>query len=132
MTVPETGQTKARELYAAATATDGDEPFRLSEDVADKLATACDKLVDDLQKARRTGHLATEVRGFPDLPTGNDLAAGFAGKGRQLLDTVTAFQQTALLYKAAYLAAGRRFADAEAANKAAFDLIANTQWPTPR
>ncbi|WP_433601096.1 hypothetical protein ACQPXH_04565 [Nocardia sp. CA-135953] len=123
MAVPDTGQRMARQLYAAATGTSGGEPFELAEDVAENLAAACDKLVEDLQKATATGHLVTEVSGFPDLPTGHGLAKGFGDKGTQFLDTVTAFQETALLYKAAYLAAGKRFEDAEAAHRAALQLI---------
>jgi hypothetical protein len=119
----------ARQLYAAATG-DGGEPFVLAEDVADNLAAACDRLVDDLQKATATGHLVTEVTGFPNLPTGQGLTQGFGNKGTQYLDTVTALQETALLFKAAYLAAGKRFEDADAANKAALALI--TDYLDPR
>ncbi|WP_227997278.1 hypothetical protein [Nocardia australiensis] len=119
----------ARQLYAAATGT-GDKQFELAEDVAQNLAAACDKLVEDLQKAMATGHLVTSVTGFPDLPTGHDLTQGFRDKGSRYLDTVTAFQETALLYKAAYLAAGKKFEDADAANKAALALI--TQYLEPQ
>lgn len=129
MAVPDTGQRMARQLYAAATGSGG-EPFELAEDVAENLAAACDKLVGDLQKAMATGHLVTEVSGFPDLTTGHGLTQGFRDKGRQYLDTMTAFQETALLYKAAYLAAGKRFEDADAANKAALELI--TEYLEPR
>lgn len=129
MAVPDTGQRMARQLYAAATG-GGGEPFVLAEDVAENLAVACDKLVDDLQKAMGTGHLVTDVAGFPNLPTGHGLTRGFDDKGRQYLDTVTALQETALLYKAAYLAAGKKFEDADAANKAALALV--TEYLEPR
>lgn len=123
MTVPETGQTEARALYAAATGTERD-ALELAPEVAQRLAAACDTLVGELGKLTAAGHLVTEVRGFPNLPTGRGLARGFADKGVQYLDTVTALQQTALLLKAAYLAAGRQFADADAAHRAALELIA--------
>ncbi len=123
MAVPDTGQRMARQLYAATTGTSSGEPFELAQDVAENLAAACDKLVDDLQRATATGHLVTAVSGFPNLPTGHGLAKGFGDKGSQFLDTVMAFQETALLYKAAYLAAGKRFEDADAANRAALQLI---------
>ncbi|MEV0298020.1 hypothetical protein [Nocardia sp. NPDC050710] len=129
MAVPETGQGRARELYAAATGTDGAR-FELAADVADNLAAACDRLVEDLRKAMATGHCVTQVAGFPDLPSGHGLASGFAEKGHQFLDTMTAFQETALLFKAAYLAAGHRLADAEAANRAALALV--TDYLEPR
>ncbi|MFD6162674.1 hypothetical protein ACFWF7_18085 [Nocardia sp. NPDC060256] len=124
MAVPDTGQGTARQLYAAATGTGPGQPFELAPDVAENLAAACDKLVEDLHQAMATGHLVTDVTGFPNLPSGQGLTRGFDDKGRQYLDTLAAFQETALLFKAAYLAAGKRFADAEAANKAAIDLVA--------
>ncbi|MBF6099951.1 hypothetical protein IU510_17950 [Nocardia cyriacigeorgica] len=123
MAVPETGQSRARQLYVAAV-DGGATPFELDEDVASNLAAACDALVDDLDRARAESHVITAVSGFPDLPTGQALAHGFSRKGHEFLDTLTALQETALLYKAAYLAAGKKFADAEAANKAAIDLVA--------
>ncbi|CAM4372898.1 hypothetical protein NONI108955_23130 [Nocardia ninae] len=124
MAVPDTGQGTARQLYAAATGASGDRPFELATDVAENLAAACDQLVEDLHRAMATGQLVTEVTGFPNLPSGQGLTRGFSGKGRQYLDTLAAFQETALLFKAAYLAAGKKFADAEAAHKAALDLVA--------
>ncbi|MET8653780.1 MULTISPECIES: hypothetical protein [Nocardia] len=128
MAVPDTGQGMARGLYAAATGT-GDTRFELAEDVARKLAAACDRLVEDLQKAVAAGYLVTDVSGFPELPSGQGLAEGFTAKGQQYLDTLTAFQETALLFKAAYLAAGQRLSDAEAANHAALRLIADYLEP---
>ncbi|MEU7142450.1 hypothetical protein ABZ942_23575 [Nocardia sp. NPDC046473] len=124
MAVPDTGQGTARQLYAAATGAGPGQPFELAPDVAENLAAACDKLVEDLHQAMATGHLVTDVTGFPNLPSGQGLTRGFDDKGRQYLDTLAAFQETALLFKAAYLAAGKRFADADAANKAAIDLVA--------
>jgi hypothetical protein len=129
MVVPDTGQQLARNLYAAATATGGAEAFELAEDVAENLAAACDKLFEDLQRATTAGHLITDIAGFPDLPTGHGLTRGFAAKGREYLDTIMAFQETALLFKAAYLAAGRMFDDAEAANREALRLITDYQEP---
>ncbi|WP_280263517.1 hypothetical protein [Nocardia wallacei] len=123
MGVPDTGQQAARELYAAATGSGG-EAFEIAEDVARNLAAACDRLVEDLQRARHTEHQLTTVTGFPELPSGRGLAHGFGAKGREFLDTVLAFQETALLFKAAYLAAGKHFAEAEAANRAAVELAA--------
>ncbi|WP_024801919.1 hypothetical protein [Nocardia sp. BMG51109] len=122
MGVPDTGQQAARELYAAATASGGD-AFEIDEDVARNLAAACDRLVDDLRQSLRTDQ-PTAVTGFPDLPSGHGLARGFSAKGREFLDAVLAFQETALLFKAAYLAAGRHFEEAEAANRAALEVAA--------
>ncbi|BAD60066.1 hypothetical protein [Nocardia farcinica] len=121
MAVPDTGQGVARGLYAAAV----DERFELAEDVAVNLAAACDKLVEDLGAALTASEAAAAVSGFPDLPTGRALAAGFAAKGGQLRATVAAFQETALLFKAAYLAAGHRLAEAEAAHRAALHAVAD-------
>ncbi|WP_327110465.1 hypothetical protein OHB12_22075 [Nocardia sp. NBC_01730] len=130
MAVPDTGQGTARKLYAAAIGEGGDEPFALDTAVAENLATACDKLVDDLHRAMSDRYLVTDVTGFPNLPTGHGLTRGFADKGRQYLDTLAAFQETALLFKAAYLAAANRLAEAEAANQAALRLI--TEYLEPR
>ncbi|MBF6172942.1 hypothetical protein [Nocardia blacklockiae] len=123
MGVPDTGQQAARELYAAATGSD----FEIAEDVARNLAAACDRLVEELQRVGATEHQLTTVTGFADLPSGRQLARGFSGKGREFLDTVLAFQETALLFKAAYLAAGKHFAEAEAANRAALELVARPE-----
>jgi hypothetical protein len=120
--VPETGQHSARELRARATSSEA--TFRLDADVAHNLATACDRLVDDLRQIRRTGNAVTTVTGFPDLPSGRALARGFGDKGHEFLDTLVALQQTALLFKAAYLTAGRQFTQAEEAGRAALDLVA--------
>ncbi|RJO76591.1 hypothetical protein D5S18_09900 [Nocardia panacis] len=130
MPMPEIGQVAARELYAAATEAGGADRFELSGDVAERLAAACDQLVRDLQQAKATGHLVTQVRGFPNLPTGQGLSRGFTAKGGQLLDLLTAFQETALLYKAAYLAAAQRLTAADAANSAALALIADHLEPS--
>src|SRR5690606_42062543 len=73
--------------------------------------------------ALTAGELASTVTGFPDLPTGRGLSAGFAHKGSELRATVAAFQQTALLSKAASLAAARRLADAEAAHRDALPAV---------
>ncbi|MEV0249263.1 hypothetical protein AB0H76_21875 [Nocardia sp. NPDC050712] len=124
MAVPDIGQHRARELYAAATGSGGDR-FELAPEVAQNLAAACDKLIEDLRKAVATGDLGAAVAGFPELPSGQALAKGFGAKGREFHDTVTAFQETALLFKAAYLAAGRRLDEADAANKAALQLISD-------
>ncbi|WP_227979486.1 hypothetical protein [Nocardia spumae] len=125
MPIPETGQRAARELYAAATGSggSGSGTFEIAEDTARNLAAACDRLVEDLQAARTGSASLTSVRGFGDLTSGRALARGFSAKGGEFLDTVTAFQQTALLMKAAYLAAGKHFDEAEAANRAALALI---------
>ncbi|MGW0007843.1 hypothetical protein [Nocardia grenadensis] len=126
MSVPEVGQHTARQLYVAATA-GGEDSFTLAEDVALRLAQACDALVADLEAARAGGHRIAEAggtAGFPDLPTGHALATGFRGKAVQYLDTLTALQETALYFKAAYLAAGGRLAEADLANRAALAVVA--------
>ncbi|MFI5714457.1 hypothetical protein [Nocardia sp. NPDC051750] len=127
MSVPDLGQGAARRLYAAAT-TGGTDSFTLAEDVALRLAAACDVLVADLEAARAGGRqiaTATGTAGFPDLPTGHALAAGFAGKGADYLDTLTALQETALWFKAAYLAAAGRLTEADLANRAALAAAAD-------
>lgn len=126
MSVPEVGQNTARRLYTAATA-GGENCFTLAEDVALRLAQACDVLVADLEAARAGGHRIAETHGtagFPDLPTGHALAEGFRDKAVQYLETLTALQETALCFKAAYLAAGGRLAEADLANRAALSVVA--------
>ncbi|MEU6564261.1 hypothetical protein [Nocardia nova] len=125
MPIPDTGQRAARELYAAATSSGpGSAPrFEIAEDTARNLAAACDRLIEDLRAARDNGAQLTSVRGFGELPSGQALTRGFSAKGAEFLDAVTSYQQTALLLKAAYLAAGRQFDEAEAANRAALALI---------
>ncbi|MGY2062649.1 hypothetical protein ACW9HQ_47850, partial [Nocardia gipuzkoensis] len=121
--VPETGQQAARELHSATTGSESS-IFEIDEDVARNLAAACDRLIEDLQRARDLDPQVTDVTGFPKLPSGQALTQGFADKGREFLDLVTAFQQTALLFKAAYLAAGRYVEESEAAGRAAVELVA--------
>lgn len=126
MAVPDMGQGTARRLYASATA-GGADSFALAEDVALRLARACDTLVADLEAARAGGEQITGTpgsAGFPDLPTGRALAAGFGGKAADYLDTLTALQETALCFKAAYLAAAGRFEEADLANRAALAVAA--------
>ncbi|WP_280420453.1 hypothetical protein [Nocardia carnea] len=129
MSLPELGQSVARRLYATATA-GGADSFTLTEDVALRLAAACDALVADLEAARAGGRqlaAAPGTAGFPDLPTGHALAAGFAGKAVEYLDTLTALQETALRFKAAYLAAAGRFTEADLANRAALAVAARAE-----
>ncbi|MEV5651893.1 hypothetical protein AB0L57_26920 [Nocardia sp. NPDC052254] len=123
MPIPDTGQRAARELYTAATSSGTAPEFAIAEDTARNLAAACDRLVEELRAARDNGTQLTSVRGFGELTSGQALARGFSAKGNEFLDTVTSYQQTALLLKAAYLAAGRQFDEAEAANRAALALI---------
>ncbi|WP_328388877.1 hypothetical protein [Nocardia sp. NBC_00416] len=125
MSVPDVGQGVARRLYTAAVG-DGADSFTLAEDVALRLAQACDTLVADLEAARHGGSEITatdSAAGFPDLPTGRALAAGFRYKAAEYLDTLTALQEAALCFKAAYLAAAGRFAEADLANRAALTLV---------
>lgn len=131
MPLPDLGQTTAQQLYVSATA-GGPDSFALAEDVALRLARACDTLVADLECARTGGRLLAEARGtagFPDLPTGRALAAGFGGKAVEYLETLTALQETALWFKAAYLAAAGRFAEADLANRAALAMAASPPGP---
>ncbi|MEU4316716.1 hypothetical protein [Nocardia sp. NPDC024068] len=126
MSVPDMGQGTARRLYASATA-GGADSFSLAEDVALRLASACDTLFADLEAARAGGEQIAGAQGnagFPDLPTGRALAAGFTAKAADYLDTLTALQETALCFKAAYLAAGGRFDEADLANRAALAVVA--------
>ncbi|MET8795318.1 hypothetical protein ABZV91_02465 [Nocardia sp. NPDC004568] len=69
----------------------------------------------------------TDVRGFPELPSGRALTRGFAAKGQEYLDVLSAFEQAVLCHKAAYLAAAALFLEADAANSAALArTVANT------
>ncbi|MGW1740702.1 hypothetical protein ACWCPQ_18045 [Nocardia sp. NPDC001965] len=115
MSVPDLGQSAAVRLYEAARAGE----FHMSEDAARGLAESCDRLAERLRRARADAAALTAVRGFPDLPSGHALTRGFAAKGREYLDTLSAFEQTALRHKAAYLAAAALLSEADAANSAA-------------
>ncbi|MEU1985155.1 hypothetical protein [Nocardia sp. NPDC019395] len=115
MSVPDLGQQAGIELYQAAEAGE----FRMSEEVARGLADSCDRLVERVREARTDAADLSQVRGFPDLPSGHALTRGFEAKGREYLDVLTAFEQAALRHKAAYLAAAALFQEADAANGAA-------------
>lgn len=115
MSVPDLGQQAGIRLYEAARAGE----FRMSDEVARALAASCDRLVEQLRAARDGAAGLTQVSGFPDLPSGRALTAGFSAKGRELLDVLTGFEQAALRHKAAYLAAAALFEAADAANGAA-------------
>ena len=129
MSLPELGQGVARRLYAAATA-GGTDSFTLTDDVALRLAAACDALVVDLEAARAGGRplaAAPVTAGFPVLPTGHALADGFAGNAGEYLDTLTALQETALRFKAAYQAAAGRLTEADLANRAALTVATQAE-----
>ncbi|WP_280399453.1 hypothetical protein [Nocardia carnea] len=115
MSIPDLGRQAGIRLHDAARAGE----FRMSEEVARELAASCDRLVERLQAARNGAAELTQVAGFPELPSGRALTAGFSAKGRELLDVLTAFEQAALRHKAAYLAAAALFEEADAANAAA-------------
>jgi hypothetical protein len=80
--------------------------------------------VAGLQDAFAAGQNLTQVTGFPELPSGESLTRGFSAKGQECLDTLAAFQEAALRYKAAYLAAAKQFDDADQANSAAIQRAA--------
>ncbi|WP_328390011.1 hypothetical protein [Nocardia sp. NBC_00416] len=115
MPVPDLGQQDAVRLYEAARAGE----FHMPEDAARRLATSCDRLAERIRLARANAASLIEVRGFPDLASGRALARGFGAKGQEYLDALSAFEQTALRHKAAYLAAASLVAEADAANSAA-------------
>jgi hypothetical protein len=123
--IPEIGQRAARELYSATLESNGEAVLEIAPDVARDLATACSRLVDDLRAAQLGDALDAFGPGFGALPSGRALARGFSGKASEFADTLTAFQQTALLLEAAFLAAGKQFAEAEEAGHAALRLVAD-------
>ncbi|MGF6886334.1 hypothetical protein ABIA39_000301 [Nocardia sp. GAS34] len=113
--LPDKGQRDAQAAYSAAKAG----TFVMPEDGAKRLAAQCDTLVDGLIDEIEAADHLTKVTGFPNLPSGKALTKGFSAKGQEYIDTLKAFVQTALQYKAAYLAAGKQFTEADAANQAA-------------
>jgi hypothetical protein len=96
----------------------------MPEDSAKRLAASCDKLVDGLQAEIHAAQVLTRITGFPDLPSGHGLTQGFSAKGREYIETLYSFQETALHQKAAYLAAGKQFTEADAANQQAIKVAA--------
>ncbi|WP_431962646.1 hypothetical protein [Nocardia sp. bgisy134] len=112
-------QARAAGLFDAALTGE----LRMSEQTALRLASACDALLDGLRQLRTTD--LAEVNGFPELPSGIALARGFATKGREFADTLTALQEATLRYKAGYLAAGHLVSEADAAHRAALELAAD-------
>ncbi|MBF6329099.1 hypothetical protein [Nocardia transvalensis] len=118
--LPDKGQGNAQAAYDAAVAGE----FRMPDEGAVRLAAACDRLVSGLQEVIRLAEHLNRVSGFPALPSGEGLTRGFGAKGQECLDTLVAFQEAALRYKAAYLAAGKKFPEAEAANRAAIQRVA--------
>ncbi|WP_280459544.1 hypothetical protein [Nocardia carnea] len=115
MSVPDLGQQAGIRLYESARAGE----FHMSADAARELAASCDRLVERVQQARTGAADLTRVSGFPDLPSGRALTAGFDTKGRELFEILDAFEQATLRHKAAYLAAAALFDEADAANGAA-------------
>lgn len=113
--LPDKGQKDAQAAYEAAKAG----TFVMPEDGAKRLAAHCDTLVVGLREEIQASAHLTQVTGFPDLPSGQALTRGFSAKGQEYIDTLMAFIQTALQYKAAYLMAGKQVTEADAANRAA-------------
>lgn len=123
MPVPDLGQQAAIALYEAARAGE----FHMTEEAARHLATSCDRLIERIRLVRTGAVVLTEVRGFPELPSGRALTIGFAAKGQEYLDILLAFEQAALRHKAAYLAAAALFEEADAAARAALSgAVADT------
>ena len=118
--LPDKGQADAQAAYAAAKAG----TFVMPEDGAKRLAAACDKLVDGLQAEIHAAQELTRVTGFPSLPSGHGLTQGFTAKGHEYIETLYSFQEVALRYKAAYLAAGKQLTEADAANQQALKVAA--------
>ncbi|MBF6331855.1 hypothetical protein [Nocardia transvalensis] len=115
MALPDKGQRAGQAMYEAAKAGE----FRMPEEGALRLAAACDKLADGLYDEIAASSRLTRVTGFPDLPSGRALTQGFSNKGQEYMDTLAAFREAVLHYKAAYLAAGKKFNEADDANRAA-------------
>jgi hypothetical protein len=113
--LPDRGQRNAGAAFDAAKGG----TFRMPVDSAERLAAACDKLVEGLQTALTEARSLTLVTGFPELGSGRALASGFGTKGQECMDTLAALQESALRYKAAYLAAAQQFTEADQANQAA-------------
>ncbi|WP_062980637.1 hypothetical protein [Nocardia anaemiae] len=126
MALPDKGQKNAQAAYDAAKTG----LFQLPEDGAKRLAASCDTLADGLQDEIAAAWSLVNVTGFPDLPSGHALAKGFSAKGREYIEALTALRETVLRYKAAYLAAGKQFEDADAANRAAIK-VATDQLEDP-
>ncbi|MBF6060095.1 hypothetical protein IU500_04770 [Nocardia terpenica] len=129
MTTPDVGQQAVRRLFSAAMDSGGAEG--LAEEAARGLVDACDRLVADLARAWEVEPPVTSVGGFPNLPSGQALTRGFADKGRELHDILAGFQQTAHMLQAAYLAAGKRYDEAEAAARAVLDMAPESVAPQP-
>ncbi|MFI6997183.1 hypothetical protein [Nocardia sp. NPDC050175] len=121
MALPDKGQKNAQAAYDAAAAG----TFEMPAEGATRLAASCDKLAAGLQDEIMAASLLNNVTGFPDLPSGHALAKGFSAKGREYIETLTAFQETVLRYKAAYLVAGKQLQQADAANRAAIKVAAS-------
>ncbi|MQY24345.1 hypothetical protein [Nocardia macrotermitis] len=113
--LPDKGQKNAQAAFDAAKAG----TFVIPVDSAKRLAASCDKLVLELESILVDAAILTRVTGFPELPSGRALAKGFSGKGQECMDTLASFQEAGLRYKAAYLAAGKQFTEADQANQAA-------------
>ncbi len=113
--LPDKGQKDAHAAYEAAKAG----TFVMPEDGAKRLAANCDTLVDGLEDEIVASESLIRVTGFPDLPSGRALTKGFSAKGQEYIDTLKAFKLATLQFKAAYLAAGKQFTEADAANSAA-------------
>ncbi|WP_067836576.1 hypothetical protein [Nocardia lijiangensis] len=112
-------QARAAGLFDAALTGE----LRMPEQTAQRLASACDALLDGLRRLE-TADLGA-VHGFPELPSGIALARGFSAKGAEFADTLTALQEATLRYKAGYLAAGQLVSEADAAHRAALELAAD-------
>jgi len=120
MALPDKGQANAQAAYSAAKAG----TFVMPEDSAKRLAASCDKLVDGLQTEIHAAQVLTRITGFPNLPSGHGLTQGFSAKGHEYVETLYSLQEVALQYKAAYLAAGKQFTEADVANQQALKVAA--------
>ena len=114
------GQGEADSIRAAAEAG----TLTMDPTVARACAAHCDELIDTLRAQVRTAQQLAKQSGYGGFASSTELQTGFGNKGNEAASILRAYQEAAFKYKAAFLAAGQLFAEADAANADSLRLIA--------
>lgn len=115
----EVGQEEAKRMYAEALSG----ALIIDPQVARQCATHCEELAQTFRSQIDIVEDAVRQSGFGGFVSARELQTGFAGKGGEARDILSAYREAALRFQAAFLAAGQLFAEADAANNAALNAI---------
>lgn len=94
--------------------------LRLEPDVARQLVAECDRLIDRLNQHMQDAGRLAQISGFGDIPSAQQLQAGFARKAvvgeASVVERIRQFRDQVMLIRANFEAGGDAFLKAEESN----------------